>query len=137
MADLTQELKTWLDGQLADVTIHTGEDIPQFIGGNFVWFMRSGELTDENLNGPQDIIAAILDIEIVSKDINQCRLLTEQVKYLFRRYLQFTITFQEAEEEKYLASFDIENHDDGYIPMMEQLDEKLHVGSFVLTAYYA
>lgn len=134
--DLTQAIKAWLDNKIDDDRVHTGEDIPQFVEKDFVWFMRSGDRIDDKLNNPPDIIAAILDVEIVAKDINQCRLLTEQVKYLFRQYQDFEIEFTENKLPIKIASFDVENHDDSYVPHLVELDEKLHIGSFILTAYY-
>lgn len=135
MGDLTEELKEWLDVAIDDVAIHTGEDVPQFVTGDFVWFMRSGDIVDDKLNNPPDIVAYIVDVEVVSKNINQCRLLTEQVKFLFRNYADFSLQFIEDSKTLFVASFDVENHDDSYIPHLVEMDSKLHVGSFILTAY--
>lgn len=136
MADLTESIRTWLNTGINDATVHTGEDVPQQITGDFVWFMRSGETVDDNLNGPQDIISASIDVEIVSTNLDACRTLTEKVKYLFRSHGGFTITFTENSVTHRIAGFDVENHDDSYLPHLVELDEKLHIGSFNLTAFY-
>ena len=88
------------------------------------------------MNGAQDIISASIDVEIVSTNLDACRTLTEKVKYLFRSHGGFTITFTENSVTHRIAGFDVENHDDSYLPHLVELDEKLHIGSFNLTAFY-
>lgn len=138
--DLPEAIKDWLEDKINDVTIHVGEDVPQYITGDFVWFMRSGETIDDQLTNPPAIISTTFDVEVVSKSIGACRLLTEQVKFFFRNSTDFELSYLDdtsgSEQTKHIASFDVENHDDNYIPHLVELDAKIHIGSFLLTAYH-
>ena len=138
MADIQEAIRTWLIGNISNV--HIGEDIPQEVAFPYVWFMRSGDTTDDTLNC-DDVVSVFFDVEIVSNSINEARALTERTKRWFRKYNLHSIEFDleklapsDPAEIQTIQAFRVSNHDDQYLPFNLQLDNRLHVGSFVLEA---
>jgi hypothetical protein len=137
MADIQESIRTWLIANIPNV--HIGEDIPQEVVFPYVWFMRSGDTQSESLNCQEDI-SIFFDVEVVSDDISQARILTERVKRWFRKYVLHSIEFDltlpgdSIQEVQTIQAFRVSNHDDQYLPFNLQLDNRLHVGSFVLEA---
>lgn len=136
MADLSESIRSFLVTGLADSSIHVGEDVPQEIPDEFVWFMRSGDELDDELCHPPTVLSVRFDVECVSDDIDVTRSLTHSVKELFRNAALHSVTFVKTTGvNQRVHAFDVENHDDSYIPHNIQLDERLQIGTFQLTVH--
>lgn len=134
MADLPQSIRAFLVSELTG--IHVGEDVPQSIGTDYIWFQRQGDMLDESLCHPPVIDAVIFDFECVSTDISQCRTLTNQAKAVLMNSDLHEIVYQTHEGfDQTVHCFDVEDHDDNYIPHTVQQDAKLHIGAFRVTAH--
>lgn len=134
--DLSEAIRDLLVDELADSTIHVGEDVPQEITGKFVWFMRSGDEIADELCHPPSVLSIQFDVECVSDDIDDTRDLTSSVKEIFRNAALHSVTFEKTTGvNQRVHAFDVENHDDSYVPHNLQLDERLQIGSFLLTVH--
>jgi hypothetical protein len=132
--DVNQAIRAFVLDEITGV--HVGEDVPQNISTNFIWFMRSGDVYDDQLNHPPELIAITFNFECVSQSLSQARSLAEEVKQAFRACPIHSITFDvDDSHENTIQGFDVENHDDSYFAHNTQKDSRLHVGSFLLTAY--
>jgi hypothetical protein len=135
--DLNESIKDFLDGELTG-SPHVGEVIPQEIdeSTNYVWFQRSGDLIDDNLNHPPDIIAVVFDFEIVSADVDESRELVNECKMAFLNAPFNSVSFNlSTTKTQTVHAFDAEDHDDSYLRKITTTDESLFIGSFRLTAH--
>ena len=133
MADLPQAIRAKL--VTAFPTYHIGEDVPQSATDPYVWFQRQGDVLDDCLKYPPLIDSVLFDFEIVSSDIATCRILTNSVKEYLSTILLHSVSFAVDSGTQTVHAFDIEDHDDSYIPHTVEQDAKLHIGSFRATAH--
>ncbi len=134
MPDLPQTIIETLQG--AFTSVHIGQDVPQSITSNFVFFQRQGDVQDDSLQYPPVSMAVLFDFECVSTSIASCRTLTEELKgYLSTINLNSIGYDIDNETSRLVHCFEVEDHDDSYIPHLVQQDAKLHIGSFRVTAH--
>jgi len=139
--DITQAIREYVKNELeADTEVgvfHVGEVVPQEVSTQYVWFMRSGDVYDDNeLCIPRTVLAVEFDVECCSQDIDESRLLTERTKRAFESYQLHEVDFELAGGlSQTIQAFDVDSHDDTYYPHNLQLDENLHVGTFRVIAY--
>lgn len=135
MADLSQSIRAFILTQVSGV--HVGETVPQSVATSFVWFQRQGDILDDSLKHPTTIEAVLFDFECVSEDINECRTLTELVKSALMNSDLHFVTFTNSNGlEQTIHAFDVEDHDDNYLPHTLEQDSKLHIGAFRVTAHF-
>jgi hypothetical protein len=113
------------------------EDIPEGYEGNAIWMQRSGENVSDELSNTYDIDGITVDLEVISGDINQCRLISRQVKWWLRKY---SLHSQQFEDDfgttRTIHGFEVTDHDDTYIPKGLENFDKYHVGALSLTVLY-
>jgi hypothetical protein len=118
-------------------TVHVGEVIPEGNTKNYVYMIRAGEQLAEDLNNLIDIDSISVDIECVSNDIDQCRTLTQRVKWLLRGYAQHSVDFlDDFGISRTIHGFMVEDHDDTYIPRALENDDQVHIGAMNVTVLY-
>ncbi len=138
MADIMEALKAYIDTDTDLGTILVSEDIPEGWDGNAIFLQRSGENVSDELSNTYDIDGITVDIEVISQDINQCRLLTREVKWWLRKYTLHSVSFQDDfGNTRTIHGFEVTDHDDTYIPKALQDFEKYHVGALSLTVLYS
>lgn len=137
MADIMEAIKAYLDTDPDLDEVLVSEDIPEGYEGNAVFIERSGENVSDELSNTYDIDGITVDVEVISGDINQCRLLTRQVKYWVRKYALHSQQFEDDfGNTRTIHGFEVTDHDDTYIPKGLQDFDKYHVGALSLTVLY-
>lgn len=137
MADIMEAIRAYLitDPDLDEVLV--SEDIPEGHDGNAVFIQRSGENVSDELSNTHDIDSIDIDCELISGDINQCRLLTRQVKYWLRQYPLHSQAFEDDYgNARTIHGFDVTDHDDLYIPKALENFDKYHVGALSVLVLY-
>ena len=138
MLDIMEAIRAYLL-TLANLSgVHVGEVVPEGTGETYVWLNRSGETVTDELSNVYDIDGISVDVEIVSEDIDTCRLLTRAVKFWLRRYPLHSQSFQDDfGNTRTIHAFRVEDHDDNYIPKGLQDDSELHVGALSVEVMYS
>jgi hypothetical protein len=135
--DLIESIRSYLiaDTTLADVQI--GEVIPQGTNFPYVFLIKSGEQLGEELSNQTQIESVTVDVEVCSKYINQCRLLTAAVKKRIRTYTLHSISFtDDYDASRSIHGMMIEDHDDKYVPQALDSDDDVHIGALNLTVLF-
>ena len=137
MPDIMEAIRQYVISDPALAGIHVGEVVPETTGEEYIWMSRSGENQTDELSNLADIDGITIDVEVVSEDINRCRLLTREVKFWLRRYTLHSQTFDDDFGlTRTLHGFSVEDHDDLYIPKSLQDDSELNVGALRVTVLY-
>lgn len=130
MSDMTESIIDYLQTSPDFGSLHIGEMVPQNTEYPYIWLMRSGDEPFDSLCHPPTSNSSSLDVEIVSDDIAECREVTAEVKAFLRESALHSLQFtNEAGDDQTIHSFDVDDHDDNYIPRNIDSDENLHVGS--------
>ena len=135
MSDLMQSIRAYLKTSTNLTTVHVGEDVPEAVAFPFVWLQLSGESLIDELCHPSSIESFTVDIEVVSDDIDQARLVTKQVKQFLSVAEIHSVNYtNDAGETQTIHGFTVDDHDDNYLPRNLTNDERIHVGSLNLIA---
>lgn len=135
--DIMEAIRAYIitDTDLGDVLV--SEDIPEGYDGNAIFLQRSGENVSDELSNTYDIDSINVDIEVISGDINQCRLLTRQVKWFLRKYALHTqLFFDDFGIKRSIHGFEVTDHDDTYIPKGLENFDKYHLGALSVLVLY-
>jgi hypothetical protein len=135
--DIMEAIRAYLitDTDLEDVLV--SEDIPEGYDGNAIFIERSGENVSDELSETYDIDSINVDMEVISGDINQCRLLTREVKYWLRKYTLHSQGFiDDFGSQRTIHGFEVEDHDDNYIPKGLENFDKYHIGALSVLVLY-
>lgn len=137
MPDIMEAIQAYLKTASALTGIHVGEVVPEGTGETYVWLERAGEDVADELANLYAIDGISINVEVISSDINTCRLLTRQVKHWLRRYPLHSQTFQDDYGvTRTIHGFRVEDHDDNYIPKALQDDSQLDIGALDVSVLY-
>lgn len=134
MSDITEALIDYLETNTNLTGVHVGEVVPQGEEFPFVWLARSGEVLSEELCHPPSIESVLVDIEVVSDDIDESRTLANEVKNHLRVCALHSLNYtNEAGETQTIHGFAVEDHDDSYLPRNLSDDARIHIGALNAT----
>ena len=134
MADLLEAIIEHIKDSAPFDAIHVGEVVPQEVEVPYVWLMRSGDIFDDELCHPPQVIGVTVDVEVVSDDVDESRELTRDLKTLLRNTDLHEVEFTNDDADaQTIHAFHVEDHDDQYIPRNIDQDNQLHIGTFNLT----
>jgi len=138
MPDIMESVRAYLLVLPNRSTITVGEVVPQGTGETYVWINRSGETVTDELSNVYDIDGITIDVEVVSDDIDECRLLTRELKFWLRKYTLHSQSFQDDfGNTRTIHAFRVDDHDDNYIPKGLQDDSELYVGALSVEVMYS